>query len=55
MRTIAKKALDVQLIFLWKDHLPDVILLDLDMPIVDGFESIRALQQLKISLSEGKY
>ncbi len=25
----------------------DVILLDLDMPIVDGFEFIRAFQQLK--------
>lgn len=43
-----KEALDVFNSYFSGDiFMPDVILLDLNMPIVDGFEFIRAFQQLK--------
>lgn len=43
-----KEALDVfNSYFCGEIAIPNVILLDLNMPIVDGFEFIRAFQQLK--------
>lgn len=43
-----KEALDVFNSYFSGDiFIPDVILLDLNMPIVNGFEFIRAFQQLK--------
>lgn len=48
MRVVAQAADGAQTVELAKKHLPDIVLLDLRMPVLDGLEAITQIQSLHL-------
>lgn len=50
VQVVAEAADGTSVVALCRAHKPDVILLDLSMPVMDGIQTLQALQQAALSI-----